>query len=330
MGSLSQSDYDDQIPVASLQAISFAALERKDPQEIKQLLEICTSFGFFYLDFDSSNAKDLPLNKQKLLQVMNTYFNQPQDDKMIDDTGSTTRGYVSGGSFSAVDLDRPNESFEHLAIGSYELLQDPAKTLPHIFQHAGDLVQTYIKTCEHVVDVLLDCLTDALGLSGESHLGNHHRHQKPSDTILALLSYPGQLTHQKHTDVGSLTVLFSDQWGLQIIAPETTRCEWVEPRLDQAVINVGDTLRFFTDKTLYSCLHRVIREGRASLEGHRYSIAYLLRPDSDAVFEDTEGVRTTAKNFVDTKYEVYSAPHEKQQQNAVLTGGMERVLGVEA
>lgn len=208
--------------------------------------------------------------------------------------------------------------------------QDAQKTLPIHFQQVKDLVENYVRTCEHVVDVLLACLSDVLGLAGDLHLGNQHRHDKPSDTILALLSYPGQLTHQKHTDLGSLTVLFSDQWGLQVISPETNEWEWVEPRVQQAVINIGDTLRFMTGKQLYSCLHRVIRDGRASQEGHRYSIAYLLRPDDEATFDDADGVHTTAKDFVKTKYQTYSAPHEEQEKHAVLTGGMEDVLGVKA
>ncbi|KAK5629438.1 hypothetical protein RRF57_005153 [Xylaria bambusicola] len=323
MGSLSPSTFDDQISVASLKTINFALLEKKDRSEVEKLLAACISAGFFYLDFTSSSAENLPVAKKTLLEVMKKYFDQPLEKKAVDSKGVTTRG----GSFSAVNRDRPNESFEHLAIGNYELLQNPLKTLPIIFQQAGDLVQTYVSTCEHVVDVMLDCLSDILGLED---LRQYHLHNKPSDTILALLSYPGELTHQKHTDVGSLTVLFSDQWGLQVIAPESGRWEWVEPRVYQAVINVGDTLRFFTSKKLYSCLHRVIREGRASLEGHRYSIAYLLRPDNDAAFVDADGARTTAKDFVDAKYHIYSAPHDEQQTSNILTGGMEQILGVEA
>lgn len=186
----------------------------------------------------------------------------------------------------------------------------------------------YIRTCEHVVDVLLSRLSEVLGLDGDSHLLKTHFHDRPSDTILALLSYPGKLTHQKHTDLGSLTVLFSDQWGLQVVAPKSGRWEWVEPRERDAVINVGDTLRFLTGKKLYSCVHRVVRDGRASDEGHRYSIAYLLRPDHEAEFDDASEARTTAKKFVDTKYDSYSASHDVQESNDVLTGGMEKTLGV--
>lgn len=145
-----------------------------------------------------------------------------------------------------------------------------------------------------------------------------------------MLSYPGQLTHQKHTDLGSLTILFSNQWGLQAVAPASGQWEWIEPRTDDAIINVGDGLRFLTGKRLFSCLHRVVRGGRAGGVGHRYSLAYLLRPEDDCVFDDADGVRRTAKELCDTKYNIYSAPHAEQDKYTVLTGGMEQTLGVTA
>lgn len=320
---------EDQVAVAALGTCNFALLERKDPAEIKKLLDFSISAGFFYLDFTSSQVESLPEQKGRLLEVMKGYFSQPMETKMLDSRNSTTRGFVSKGSFSAVDPNKSKESFEHLAIASHELYKDYAKTLPKSFQQAGKLVPDYISSCEHVVDVLLDCYSIALGLEGDSSLSKFHNHHDASDTILALLSYPGQLTHQKHTDIGSLTVLFSDEWGLQVVAPETRKWEWIEVRKYQAVINVGDTLRFFSDKKLYSCLHRVVREGRAAGEGHRYSIAYLLRPNDAAVFRDADGMQTTSKDFVRSKYQIYSASHS-EQKGTVLTGGMEQVLGVEA
>jgi isopenicillin N synthase-like dioxygenase len=168
----------------------------------------------------------------------------------------------------------------------------------------------------------------AKGLGAED-LGHHHDPQRKSDTILALLSYQGQLTHQKHTDLGSLTVLFSDQWGLQVMSPgEAPRWQWVEPRPHQAVINVGDALRFLSGKRLYSSLHRVVKEGRALADTTKYSVAYLLRAADDTVFDDVEGVKVTASQLAAAKYGSYAADHDEQEKSQVLCGGMETVLGV--
>lgn len=186
----------------------------------------------------------------------------------------------------------------------------------------------YVATCQRVVDTLLSCYNHALGLKDASELLQHHEHTKASETILAMLSYPGQLTHQKHTDLGSLTVLFSDQWGLQVVAPASGEWEWIEPRKHDAIINVGDALRFLSNKKLYSCVHRVIRDGRAKDEGHRYSIAYLLRPNDATVFKDADGAEISAKDLAKVKYNSYSASHVDQGKSTVLMGGMEHVLGI--
>jgi isopenicillin N synthase-like dioxygenase len=253
---------------------------------------------------------------------------------------------VKKGTFSGVDREKQEESFEHLAvsykenhlpffsppsnatqIGSYDLKMNVAGALPALFHEAGNLVPEYIAACEHVVRSLLSCYGYILNMS-ESDLQKHHDQSVKSETILALLSYPGRLTHQKHTDLGSLTVLFSDQWGLQVFSPSTSGWEWVEPREEQAVINVGDGLRFISGKKLFSSVHRVVREGRASSEGHRYSIAYLLRPADNTTFLDAEGIEITAKELAESKYNSYAASHAEQDKSSVLMGGMEKTFGV--
>ncbi|KAF4974019.1 hypothetical protein FZEAL_9039 [Fusarium zealandicum] len=318
----------DDILIASFETINFSALERQEAGEIEKLMEASRSAGFFYLDFANSGEARLPKQKRDLLKTMEEYFSQPEHVKKLDDKGKPTRGYVKKGTFTAVHKDSPDESFEHLAISTHELGTNLAAALPAVFKKAGTLVSDYVATCERVVDVLLGCYAQALGVPGQ--FIESHDHTKSSDTILAMLSYPGRLTHQKHTDLGSLTVLFSDQWGLQVVEPSLGQWEWVEPRENEAVINVGDALRFMTGKKLFSCVHRVVRDGRASQEGHRYSIAYLLRPSDDVVIVDADGSEVTARSMTEVKYKAYSADHVEQEKSSVLTGGMEDVLGVRA
>lgn len=316
------------VPTASLETINFSALEKKDAAEIEKLMAASRHAGFYYLNFTGSGAASLPGQKRDLLKAMEQYFNQPQEEKEKDSRGLSTRGYVKKGTFTGVKLDQPDQSFEHLAISTYELRNDPAATLPAVFQQAQKLVPDYVATCQQVVDTLLSCYNHALGLEGSSELLQHHQHSKAGETILAMLSYPGQLTHQKHTDLGSLTVLFSDQWGLQVVAPASGEWEWIEPREQDAIINVGDALRFLSNKELYSCVHRVIRDGRAQFEGHRYSIAYLLRPNDATVFRDADGAEISARDLAKVKYNTYSATHVDQGKSTVLMGGMEHVLGI--
>ena len=128
-----------------------------------------------------------------------------------------------------------------------------------------------------------------------------------------LLHYPKHedqtnIGHNKHTDIGSLTLLFSEQWGLQVFTPGERRWAWVQPRPHgHATINVGDSLRFLSGKTLYSCLHRVIPVDGQSQKEDRYSIAYFLRPENSAVYEDADGKRVT----------VLSREQQQQQSKSV-------------
>ncbi|KAF5989802.1 cytochrome P450 monooxygenase [Fusarium bulbicola] len=281
----------DSIPIASIETINYSALERRDAKEIERLMAASRTAGFFYLDFQHSGAAGLPKKKKDVLKAMKEYFSQPDDIKQLDSKGVPTRGCVKKGTFTAVDPKRPDEPFEHLAIGTHDLGTDLASTLPALFKKAGTLIPDYVALCERVVDALLDCYSQALGV-------------------------PGQFLH--------------DEWGLQVVEPSNGNWEWVEPRENDAVINVGDALRFLSGKTLYSCVHRVVRDGRASDEGHRYSIAYLLRPGDDVSFVDADGSRVTAQSLASIKYRDYSADHAEQDKNTVLTGGMEQVLGVRA
>ncbi|ENH74285.1 hypothetical protein FOC1_g10004891 [Fusarium oxysporum f. sp. cubense race 1] len=287
----------DSIPIAAIETINYSALERREAKEIEKLMAASRTAGFFYLDFDHSGAAGLPKKKKEVLKAMKEYFSQPDAIKQLDSKGVPTRGYVKKGTFTAVDPSRPDESFEHLAIGTHDLGTNLASTLPALFKKAGTLIPDYVALCERVVDVLLDCYSRALGVPGQ--FLEYHDHEKSSDTILAMLSYPGKLTHQKHTDLGSLTILFSDEWGLQVVEPSNGNWE-------------------------------VVRDGRASDEGHRYSIAYLLRPGDDVTFVDADGSRVTAQSLASIKYRAYSADHAEQEKNTVLTGGMEQVLGVRA
>ena len=76
MGSLNSDPHGDQIAVTSLDTIHLNLLELKDPTEVNRLLAVCTSFGFFYLDFTSSGAENLPSAKRELLNVMKEYLSR--------------------------------------------------------------------------------------------------------------------------------------------------------------------------------------------------------------------------------------------------------------
>lgn len=174
--------------------------------------------------------------------------------------------------------------------------------------------------------LILSRLSDALNLVGDRRFESHHADTARSTSFLGLLHYPPEIEtkehgfgHNKHTDIGSLTILFAEQPGLQVLTDDGWR--FVRPKKDSAVINVGDSLRFLSGNKLKSCVHRVVPVQRMQ---SRYSVCYFLRPEDDAILWRQDAVSVTARKWHDDKYDVFRQPHSEQEAAALLTGGMEK------
>ena len=92
---------------------------------------------------------------------------------------------------------------------------------------------------------------------------------------------PGQIGAGEHTDYGNITLLTTDDaGGLEV---RTRSGEWISPpTIPGALIcNIGDCLMRWTNDVYVSTPHRVVNPvGR-----ERYSIAFFLDPNPDAVVE---------------------------------------------
>lgn len=227
---------------------------------------------------------------------------------------------------------RQNEKLSHRALG------DVDNPLPEFFQTQRELFESYVQQSRAVTLQLLASLSNAMHLPTPERYENYHRTSQESNSTLVLLKYPyctdpaesslsskptltTKIGHNKHTDIGSLTFLFTDQWGLQVLARESEEWEFIAPRSGHAVINVGDCLRFLSQKRLRSCLHRVIP--MPGLQVDRYTIAYFLRPSNETAFLDSNGEHSSALTWHNRKYEVFKSDHESQRTDTILTGGLE-------
>jgi hypothetical protein len=133
-----------------------------------------------------------------------------------------------------------------------------------------------------------------------------------------------KIGHQKHTDISSLTLLFSEQWGLQIRPPGTCGARemgFVAPKPGCAFVHVGDSLRFASGMKMQSCIHRVVPFDPTE---HRYSIAYFLRAEDDTMFVDSEGRYVTAGQWHDEKFKAFTDPWQWQAMapGSMILGGM--------
>ena len=190
------------------------------------------------------------------------------------------------------------------------------------------LFSRFLSSCNTVTQGILNHLSDAMNLTGENRFATTHREGHESRTNLIVFRYPKQETlesgigHNKHTDLGTLTLLFTKQWGLQILSPALNSWQYVAPKPRHAIVNVGDSLRFISGNALRSAVHRVFPVGGMQSE-MRYSIAYFLRPENDAIFRDSKGRSITAREWNDGKFKTFKQNHDLQEKDAILTGGME-------
>ena len=96
---------------------------------------------------------------------------------------------------------------------------------------------------------------------------------------------PGQIGAGEHTDYGNITLLATDDaGGLEV---RTRSGDWISPpNIPGALIcNIGDCLMRWTNDVYASTPHRVVNPvGR-----ERYSVAFFLDPNPDAVVECLPG-----------------------------------------
>lgn len=154
--------------------------------------------------------------------------------------------------------------------------------LPAILQDHANLFEQFTLFSHYIAQTMLSCLSNALKLHGAARFENSNRDSEPSDSGLKLVCEPTQetladVTENKHTDGGTLTLLFSEQWGTQLELPETKRWAFIEPKPGHALINVADSLDRLSGGRLHSCLHRVTQP----VDGFqkRLFVLYFLRPE---------------------------------------------------
>ncbi|KAJ8121786.1 hypothetical protein O1611_g10011 [Lasiodiplodia mahajangana] len=295
-------------------------------EESKRLFEACRAYGFFYLDLRSDPA--ICRLWEEMLVVAREYFEQPLEVKMQDARGSDNTGYGAKG-HEVGPQPATVDGYEFLKISRREHLNGDIELTTSI-KTKSDFFFSFMATAHDTLLTLLGRLSNVMGLEGPESFGTYHEETIPTHTNLALLRYPkhqddagvNSVGHNKHTDIGSLTLLLCQQWGLQILSPGTEKWAFVEPRAGHAVINVGDSLRFLSRGKLASVVHRVIPVGAKQHED-RYSIAYFLRINDNVSLKDANGKLWSAKEWHDAKFNASRSPDTMENGSQVLTGMME-------
>lgn len=177
------------------------------------------------------------------------------------------------------------------------MTREPFPHLPEVAARMDALEKLLEGLCA-AAQTIFKHLSIALSLGPEERFEDFHNPIDPSSDILRLLKYHKTPTgvdraaspQTPHTDLGSLTFVFSATPGLQVLPHNSTRgqgqnsilpqaSDWayVAPRSKCAVVNFGDCMTMLTNGLIKSALHKVgPLPGTAMKE--RYSFAYLMRP----------------------------------------------------
>ncbi|KAF2769677.1 Clavaminate synthase-like protein [Teratosphaeria nubilosa] len=320
--------------LAKLSTIKFSLLLDGEPTETRKLIAAAEEVGFFYLDLTDQGSSNMLYNLEVLTSIMKIWFARPEREKLNAPTTTKAHGYKPVGAHAGVG--GKSDGWEALKIGRQELKGRWA--LADVVKEHVDRYDQFVAQCHFALTIILNRLSSGLDLQGDHSLQKHHRDDTPSKSSVFFLHYPprddagAHMGQNMHTDMGTLTLLFAMQWGLQVLcrsdkshkspaAAEGEKLEWkfVQPKPGHAVINVGDTLRFLTGRRLQSALHRALPIQAED----RYAVTYFLRPSDDAEFLDSDGAKSTAMDWYLKKNETYEDSHDHQMSGSVLLGGLE-------
>ncbi|KAL1888821.1 hypothetical protein Sste5346_009299 [Sporothrix stenoceras] len=320
-------------PVWSMQTIDYGLLLSQDPGEVERVLQACLEEGYFYLDLSGLDGRRTLADHATLLALMKRFFDAPIEQKNEFGLLSSHLGYEPVGSRTGVAAGS-KDGYEMLKVSRDEIQHDSPR-IPSPVKNSGDLqiLENAIGSCNTVTKVILSALSTSLGLTGAGRFENAHRNERSSTTTLSMMHYlpladlagQNRLGHQKHTDISTLTLLFTEQWGLQVRPPGgacgTREMGFVAPKPGCAFVHVGDSLRFASGHKFQSCIHRVVPFNPTE---HRYSVAYFLRAEDDTLFVDSEGRAVTAAQWHDEKFKAFTDPElwQAMAPKSMILGGM--------
>ncbi|MCJ1319190.1 hypothetical protein MMC15_004523 [Xylographa vitiligo] len=266
--------------------VNYKRLAANDINEAEKLFRACQTDGFFYLDLYDPDDQIVLNSVDDVYALARSLFTLDDAEKLIYDVDKLgemkLNGYIiltapillvnSPRGRNIGGLNSKRDGFESYAIAQNSILfpSQLHSLHPLLLQTSLPLLTTLTDNFQAILTTLLTSLSTSLLLPSSATLQSFHRPLHPSSSILRLLHYHPLPAAERgppqtpHTDLGTLTLLFSQLPGLQVLRPGPA-AEWayVLPQPNCAIVNVGDALALLT--------------GRAM--ARRFSVAYLQRAE---------------------------------------------------
>lgn len=343
-------DFPFDVPVADLHTIDLGKLQAGDAAEAQRLFEASRATGAFYLDLRSGEWDILPV-LEDIRSMSKELFGLPQEEKWAYDVDKLTskkcNGYKPVGR-NYGGLAGQRDGFETYVIpknGILGLNNQADFPRPLVITAALPTLHALTTTINSATQTITHHLSQTLALPPAHNLKHKHEITTPSQDIIRLLKYQPQpasekvlVPHAAHTDMGSLTFLFTRQPGLQIQRAGEGEAkgdwEWVRPpRAGHAIVNLGDSLSLLTNGVLRSCVHRVGQIPNRAMPT-RYSFAYMVRPADHTVMVAPQTLRIpalepgapvlTCEEWMERKYSVLRLEERPRGLEWMMTGQQQR------
>ncbi|KAK2030378.1 putative gibberellin 3-beta hydroxylase [Colletotrichum zoysiae] len=320
--------------VANLVTVSIGKIMQCDKTAEESLLEASKDLGFFYLDVRDHTSREVTKQIEIATASALQFYGLPQSEKS---TWEVNKDHVAGeeiiGGYKPAGVQTGSvagkgDGFEGFLIFEHALrnaARDKPVNLPKAFQEQREVIEATNQSLGDIGRVLLDSLSRSLNLTDEQNLARHHRKGHASPTALGLLKYlpygpeSEEVGHVPHTDIGSLSMVFSDVGGLQVYHPGKKAWVFIPPKPGHTVCNIGDSAEFLSKNVLRSSLHRVIPHPAATGKS-KLTVVYLMRPETDTVFVDREGKEWRSVDWHNMKNRLFAEDLESQASNLALTG----------
>ncbi len=272
----------------------------------RELVRACVGVGFFYIVNHGVRQPQI----DGMFDLGRAFFALPDEDKRaISMAGSEHfSGYLpmklSGDAAMKGTLMEAFHAWREPAQGRQQTFagkpMNGANVWPPALPGMQSEVAQYVDAVSALTRDLLKIAALGIDLDEDVFLGYF---ESPL-SLLRLIHYPpqspsdesdGRFGIRPHTDNCALTLLLQDDTGgLQILGRNQ---EWVDvtPVAGSYVVNIGETLKLWTNGLFKATPHRVInRSGR-----QRYSVAFFMNADDDArvtpMLQETRGAGAEPK-----------------------------------
>jgi isopenicillin N synthase-like dioxygenase len=289
-------------PIIDIGAFSRPEASAADRAAIaRTIADACETIGFFAV---TGHGVPRPVI-DALIAAAYEFFERPVEEKLLvkRPRPEQNRGYIPAGDERLARLrgnETPADLKEMFAIGPYDLPDEPYFTGPAAYpSFAANLwparpaslrpaLEAYWRAVEGLTQRLCRIFALALDLPSDFFIVKTDRHISQ----LRLMHYPppvraplpGQLRAGAHSDLGMMTLIYSDNHvgGLEVM---DLAGNWVAapPSNDAFTVNLGDLMMRWTNDRWRSTLHRVVNPADDDhRRSNRLSLGMFFIPNYDA------------------------------------------------